>query len=130
MADYLSANIDSTSSVCHGPTGMGLQGVGETTTTLGEVKNRADMIVYWGCNPTDCHPRLSTHFTVMPKGMYIPNGRKDRTVINVDIRSTSTTNIADLFVQLKPGSEYELLTGLRALSGGHTRNPTSAEQTG
>ncbi len=130
MADYLSANIDSTSSVCHGPTGMGLQGVGEPTTTLGEVKNRADMVVYWGCNPTDCHPRLSTHFTVMPKGMYIPNGRKDRTVINVDIRSTSTTNIADLFVQLKPGSDYELLSALRSISRGRRLNPSIEEQTG
>ena len=130
MADLLSANVDSTSSVCHGPTGMGLQGVGEPTTTLGEVKNRADMIVYWGCNPSDCHPRLSTHYAVNPKGMYIPNGRKDRTVINVDVRSTTTTNIADVFVQVKPGSDFELLWGLRILVRGGKLNATFEEQTG
>ncbi len=97
---------------------MGLQGVGEPTTTLGEVKNRADMIVYWGCNPSDCHPRLSTHFTVMPKGMYIPNGRKDRTVINVDVRATATSQLSDLFIQTKPGSDFELLWALRILTRG------------
>lgn len=38
IADYMRGTIDSTSSVCHGPTGMAFQGVGESTMTLGEVK--------------------------------------------------------------------------------------------
>ena len=40
LADLLGANIDCCTSVCHGPTGMAIQGVGEPTCTLGEVKNR------------------------------------------------------------------------------------------
>ncbi|MDQ6964440.1 MAG: formylmethanofuran dehydrogenase subunit B, partial [Mariprofundales bacterium] len=40
IADLIGANIDTTTSVCHGPSGIAFQGVGESTATLGEIKNR------------------------------------------------------------------------------------------
>mgnify|MGYP000692878729 CR=1 FL=1 len=48
ITDYMNGNIDTTSSVCHGPSGMAFQGVGESTASLGEIKNRADFVLYWG----------------------------------------------------------------------------------
>ncbi len=45
MDDCL-GTIDTTTSVCHGPSGMAFQGVGEPSMTLGEVKNRADFVMY------------------------------------------------------------------------------------
>ena len=60
IADWTGSNLDTTSSVCHGPSGMGVQGVGEVTCTLGEVRNRGDLIIFWGANPAESHPR---HFT-------------------------------------------------------------------
>ena len=63
-------------------------GVGKVSCTLGEVKNRADLIIYWGGNPAECHPRHFTKYTLMPKGKFVPNGRKDRTMVLVDIRET------------------------------------------
>ena len=32
--------------------------------TLGEVKNRADLLIYWGGNPAECHPRHFTRYTL------------------------------------------------------------------
>ncbi len=55
LADKLGAMIDTTSSVCHGPTGLAMQAVGEPTCTLGEVRNRADLVIFWGCNPAESH---------------------------------------------------------------------------
>ena len=46
--------------------------------TLGEVKNRADFIIYWGGNPAECHPRHFTRYTLTQKGKFLPRGRKDR----------------------------------------------------
>ncbi len=46
IADMIGANIDTTTSVCHGPTGIAFQGVGESTATLGEIKNRADLVSF------------------------------------------------------------------------------------
>jgi formylmethanofuran dehydrogenase subunit B len=61
---------------------------GKITCTLGEVKNRADFIVYWGGNPAECHPRHFSKYTLTQKGKFVPEGRKGRTMVLVDIRET------------------------------------------
>ncbi|KXS47649.1 MAG: formylmethanofuran dehydrogenase subunit B, partial [Halanaerobium sp. T82-1] len=53
LAELSGANIDSTSSVCHGPGTMAKQLVGMITATLGEIKNRSDLMVFWGANPVE-----------------------------------------------------------------------------
>ena len=118
LAEVLGGCIDCCTSVCHGPSGMALQGIGEATCTLGEVKNRADLVVYWGSNPAESHPRHMPRYAVTTKGMFIPRGRKDRTVVMVDVRPTPSMRAADLFLQVKPGKDFELLWALRALVRG------------
>jgi len=115
LADKLGAIIDSTSSVCHGPTTLAMQAAGEPTCTLGEVRNRADLLVFWGCNPAVSHVRHFSRYSVTPKGMLTPNGRRDRTVVVVDVRPTASTRVADIFLQVQPGADFEALTTLRAL---------------
>ena len=116
IADWIGGNVDTTTSVCHGPSGMAFQGVGEVTCSLGEVKNRADMIMFWGSNPAESHPRHFTRYSLMPKGMFLPNGRKDRTCVVVDVRKTKSAKAADIFVQIKPRKDFEALWTLRALA--------------
>ncbi len=118
LADKLGAILDTTSSVCHGPTSLAMQAVGEPTCTLGEVRNRADLLVFWGCNPAVSHVRHFARYSVMPKGMHTPRGRRDRTVVVVDVRPTASTRTADLFLQVQPGADFEVLTALRALVQG------------
>jgi len=130
LAEVLGGCIDCCTSVCHGPSGMALQGVGEPTCTLGEVKNRADLIVYWGSNPAESHPRHMARYAVTPKGMFIPDGRKGRTVILVDVRRTPSARAADIFLQIKPGKDFELLWALQALVNGQKLEKTSVETTG
>jgi formylmethanofuran dehydrogenase subunit B len=88
---------------------------GKVTCTLGEVKNRADFIVYWGGNPAECHPRHFTKYTLMQKSKFLPRGRKDRTMVLVDIRETKSVKASDIFLQVRPGKDFELITILRAL---------------
>jgi len=130
ISDIIRGTIDTTTSVCHGPSGLAFQGVGESTMSLGEVKNRADLVIYWGGNPAASHPRHFTRYTVTPKGMFIPNGRKDRTVVLVDIRKTPSAPVADLFIQVKPGKDFEVLWALRALVKGKNIDPSIEEETG
>lgn len=130
IADYVNGNIDTTTSVCHGPTGMAFQSVGESTASLGEIKNRADFIMYWGGNPAEAHPRHFERYAVNAKGMHTPNGKEDRTIVLVDIRPTPSSLIADTFLQLKPGSDFELLWALRALVKGVALDDTVEERTG
>ncbi|MDG2220892.1 MAG: formylmethanofuran dehydrogenase subunit B [Rubripirellula sp.] len=94
---------------------MAAQLGGKVTCTLGEVKNRADFIIYWGGNPAECHPRHFTKYTLMQKSRFLPRGRKDRTMVLVDIRETKSVKAADIFLQVRPGKDFELLTILRAM---------------
>jgi formylmethanofuran dehydrogenase subunit B len=96
-----------------------MQTVGEPTCTLGEVRHRADLVVFWGCNPTASHIRHVTRYSVTPKGRLTPKGRRDRTVIVVDVRPTSSTRMADHFLQVRPGTDFEVLTTLRVLVRGN-----------
>jgi formylmethanofuran dehydrogenase subunit B len=130
LSELLGGCIDCCTSVCHGPSGMALQGVGEPTCTLGEVKNRADLIVYWGSNPAESHPRHMTRYAVTARGMFIPRGRKDRTVVLVDVRTTPSARAADIFLQVKPGRDFEVLWALRALVRDQTLEEASLAGTG
>lgn len=118
LADMVGAIIDTTSSVCHGPTGLAVQAVGEASCSLGEVRSRADFLVFWGCNPAASHLRHFERYSLKPEGRYVPNGRKDRYMTVVDVRRTASAKLADRFVQVLPGTDFELLTSLRALVQG------------
>jgi formylmethanofuran dehydrogenase subunit B len=103
---------------------------GKITCTLGEVKNRADFIVYWGGNPAECHPRHFTKYTLTQKGRFVPEGRKGRYMVLVDIRETPSAKAADLFLQIRPGKDFEVLTTLRALVKGQKVHAESVAETG
>jgi formylmethanofuran dehydrogenase subunit B len=130
IADRIGGCVDTTTSVCHGPSGMAFQGVGEVTCTLGEVKNRADLVIFWGSNPAESHPRHWTRYSTMPKGLFVPHGRKDRTVVLVDVRRSKSAPAADIFLQVKPRKDFEALWALRALVKGVELGPEVGEETG
>lgn len=112
LAELIGASIDSTSSVCHGPGTLAKQFIGEPTSSLGEVMNRADLVIFWGSNPAESHPRHMSRYSVMRPGLYVPRGRKDRTVVVVDVRKTPSARAADLFLEIEPWSDYRILTNL------------------
>jgi formylmethanofuran dehydrogenase subunit B len=130
ISDIIRGNVDTTTSVCHGPSGLAFQGIGESTMTLGEVKNRADLVIYWGGNPAESHPRHFGRYAVTPKGMFTPNGKRDRYIVLVDVRRTPSAPAANLFLQVKPGRDFELLWALRALVKGRTVKSSIEEVTG
>ncbi|MDR1944016.1 MAG: formylmethanofuran dehydrogenase subunit B [Synergistaceae bacterium] len=123
LGEIIGATMDTTGSVCHGPTGLAMQAVGESTCTLGEVKNRSDLLVFWGCNPMAAHSRHFNRYSLIPKGKYVPGGRNDRKMIVVDVRPTSSAKSAGIFLQVEQGSDYEVLHSMRyILKGGKLRS--------
>ncbi len=115
LAEEVGGIIDSTTTTCHGPSVLAIQEVGCPTATLGEIKNRADVIVYWGANPIHAHPRHMARYSTFPRGFFREKGEKDRTVIVVDVRRTDTAKLADYFIQIKPGYDYEVIAAMRAM---------------
>ena len=115
LADRLRATIDTTASTGHAPSIIALQQVGESTCTLGEVKNRADLVIFWGSDPATTHPRHLERYSLEPHGRWIPNGRADRFLVVVDEVDTETAKQANQFIPVQSGQHWETLWSLRML---------------
>jgi formylmethanofuran dehydrogenase subunit B len=120
LADRIGAVIDTSASTCHAPSILALQRVGESTCSLGEVRNRSDLVIFWGSNPVESHPRHLERYSGDVTGELIPHGRSDRTIVVVDVAETETSRQADLFLQVDPGRDFEVIWALRALARGET----------
>jgi formylmethanofuran dehydrogenase subunit B len=118
LADRVGATLD-TSTGLEGPAvAMALQRVGQVTATLGELRHRADLVILWGVNPAESHPRLLEKHLLHPAGRFVPRGRADRTCIVIDAERTATAEQADLFLALSPQRQFEAIWTLRAIVKG------------
>jgi len=113
IAETIGGVIDNTTSVCHGPAILAEEDVGISTCTLGNVRHRADLVIYWGANPLQSHPRHMARYTIGSKGRF-RSSREDRTMVVIDVRKTYTARVADYFIQVQPNKDYELLKALRS----------------
>ena len=113
IADALHATVDSvtTSTAIH--TVLAAQEAGRASATLGEIRNRADVVVFWGVDPAHRYPRFWTRYAPEPTGVHI-GGRKDRTILAVDIGESRGPEDADARFTVMPDREVARLTELTA----------------
>ncbi len=123
LADLLGAVVDPAHSADAIPRLLATQRVGRVSATLGEIKNRADVIVFWGVDPMTTHPRHWERYSVAPAGRFVPEGRSGRSVLVADRQPTETSSQADLFLPIDPANEFETLWTLRALVRGQELDP-------
>lgn len=117
LAEQLGGTVDTLTSLNPAVT-LAVQSVGQSTCSLGEARNRADLVIFWGTNPVLSHPRHLERYSVEPQGMSLPRGRADRSVIVVDSATTGTSEIADAFLQIEAGSDQRLVETLRQVVSG------------
>jgi formylmethanofuran dehydrogenase subunit B len=111
LGEKIGAIIDTTACLEHAQSLISLQQVGESTCSLGEVKNRADLIIYWGSDPLKTHPRHLERYS-------LPEGKPKRPMVVVDVKETETTKRADTYIQVQPGEDWEIFWQLRLLIAG------------
>jgi formylmethanofuran dehydrogenase subunit B len=83
------------------------QARGASTATLGDVRDRAEIVVIWHADPVTTHPRLLERLRLPAEG---------RELVVVDTARTATADAADTFVQIE--DEVEALVRLRASDDG------------
>ncbi|MDF1743504.1 MAG: hypothetical protein P1V19_07390 [Gimesia sp.] len=107
LADQIGATIDTGASA----TTRALQQVGEATCTLGEVRSRADLIIYWGADTllaNQCHRQsLSSGSQEIP-----------RTILSIGTELSSASEYVDKTIPLEPQQELEAIWSLRAVLKG------------
>jgi formylmethanofuran dehydrogenase subunit B len=126
IAEKAGAIVDNTATVCHGTTLIAVQDVGIPSCTLGEIKNRADVVIFWGCNPAHAHPRHMSRYSIFPRGFFTGKGHKGRKMIVIDPRQTDTMKLADVGLQIEQGRDYELLSAIRVAIRGQDLPDTVA----
>jgi len=70
LTEEIGGVLDNTSVVCHGPSILSVQEVGIPSCTLGQIRHRADLIIYWGCDPWSAHPRHLERYTTFTEGRF------------------------------------------------------------
>ncbi len=129
LADRLGACLDASGNRGDDPSTTALQAVGEVTCTLGEIKNRADLVIVWGADPAVSHPRLFERHVLEPTGLFVPAGRAGRYCIVVDDTETETVQTAaDEWIALRPGAHFEAIWSLRAMLRGVDLDPEAIER--
>lgn len=108
IADTLGATVDSVTSLTTMQSILAAQEIGRASATLGEIRNRADVVVFWGVDPSSRYPRFWTRYAPAPSGTHV-GGRSDRTVIAVDVGETRGPEDADHRLAITPDREVELL---------------------
>ena len=99
-------NVDHCTRLCHASSVVALfEGIGSgaVSTTYGDVIN-ADVAIVTGSNPTANHPVASSFFKQAR--------RRGTTIIYVDPRADKMSDHADIFCQLKPGTDVAFYNGV------------------
>ena len=124
LADAIGATIDPAGPLLDGSSGLAYQARGASTATLGDVRDRAEVVVVWRADPATTHPRLFERLRLPD-----PN----RVLVVVDERRTATAEQADVFLELPADCDVETLWTLRALvteapmAEGHAPDPQLGE---
>src|SRR5436190_2733453 len=113
LGDGLGAMLDSVTAAAAASV-LAAQRRGRAGATLGEIRQRADVIVFWGVDPAERYPRFAARYAVEPRGLAAPRGRASRTVIAVDVGAGRGPADADARVAIAGGDEVDALGIMRA----------------
>jgi formylmethanofuran dehydrogenase subunit B len=118
IADQLHAFVDGVTSASAFEGILAAQRRGRAGATLGEIRNRADVLVFWAVDPSLSYPRFQSRYAPNPAGVHVPNGRADRTVIAVDVGSQRGPDDADVRIQMTAEEEALFFASLRGSLAG------------
>ena len=120
LAKKMNATIDDTSSFCQGLLIEKVLHKKFRTCSLEDIRNNADVLVYWGSDAQDSQPRHLSRFSVFPRGESRQRGyEEDRLAVAIDVRESNTAKICKghfYRIPLKGDREF-ILALMDALAG-------------
>tara|TARA_R110002095_G_scaffold94477_2_gene82455 strand:- start:834 stop:2066 length:1233 start_codon:yes stop_codon:yes gene_type:complete len=115
LADRIGATIDTAASAAT----RALQQVGEAACTLGEVRSRADLIIYWGADAlltSECHRRSLTSETKTVQ----------RKILSIGAALPEAGGYVDHTIPITADRDFEVIWYLRALLKGVALSETES----
>lgn len=118
LADLAGARLDSVTSDSAASGILAGQRRGRATATLGEIRNRADLLVFWAVDPALRYPRYLSRYALNPTGTHLPPTGSGRTVVAVDVGPARGPQEAAARLTLTPNEEVTALGVMRATVSG------------
>ncbi|HXI64489.1 MAG TPA: hypothetical protein VNH14_08290 [Gemmatimonadales bacterium] len=112
IGDHLHAAVDTLAATAAGAVLAG-QRRGRATATLGEIREHADLVVFWGVDPGERYPRFIARYATAPGDL-----GKTRTVVAVDVGASRGPKDAGLRVAIAPSDEVDAIGAMRATVAG------------
>jgi len=112
IGDHLHAAVDSLAATAAGAVLAG-QRRGRATATLGEIREHADLVVFWGVDPGERYPRFVARYATAPGDL-----GKTRRVVAVDVGASRGPKDADVRVAIAPSDEVDAIGVMRATVAG------------
>jgi formylmethanofuran dehydrogenase subunit B len=113
VADVLRAEVDGTTSAVAAAGILTAQRRGRATATLGEIRHRADVVLFWAVDPTERYPRYIERYV----GAMSP-AQVRRTRLSVSVGLDRGPGMADLSAEFSPSEEVDALAVMAALVRG------------
>ena len=112
IGDHLHAAVDSLAATAAGAVLAG-QRRGRATATLGEIREHADLVVFWGVDPGERYPRFVARYATVRGDL-----GKTRSVVAVDVGASRGPKDADVRVAIAPSDEVDAIGVMRATVAG------------
>ncbi|HEU4524873.1 MAG TPA: hypothetical protein VFR62_07610 [Gemmatimonadales bacterium] len=116
LADALRAEVDGATSDTAASGILAAQRRGRAGATLGEIRNRADVVLFWAVDPRERYPRFLERYAAASRATHAAS----RVHLSVSVGPDRAPARADLAAELVPDLELEALSVMRAVARGQT----------
>jgi formylmethanofuran dehydrogenase subunit B len=114
IADTLRAEVDGATSDTAASGLLAAQRRGRAGATLGEIRNRADVVLFWAVDPRERYPRFLERYAAAASATHATA----RTHLSVSVGPARALPSADLAAEVPPELELEALAVMRAVARG------------
>jgi len=84
-------------------------------------------IVFWGTDPAARYPRYASRYAPEPAGLFVPDGRRSRRLVSVDVGDARGPAEADTRIRIHADQELDAIAALRAVLAGRPLGGTELD---
>ena len=110
LGDALRAEVDGATSDSAAAGILVAQRRGRAAATLGEIRNRADVVLFWGVDPRERYPRYLERYAIAASATHV----RRRSLLSVSVGSDRGPEKAEIEAEFTPGEEVDALAVMQA----------------
>ena len=110
VGDVLRAEVDGATSDSAAAGILAAQRRGRAAASLGEIRNRADVVLFWAVDPRERYPRYLERYTAAAAATHV----RARALLSVSVGSDRGPEQAEIAAEFTPGEEVDALAVMQA----------------